>query len=187
MNLLTPKLDLRDGDICDVRRGTEGKGGRKVEKKIEKKSCCEQRGGEKRKGWRRRRKEDGGSAFAVRNADPFPRWPLWTISLPTASPKNHNVPRLSLFPTLRFAGLATRTHYNQQDYDAGPGSCLERSIHPGRGLFGMAHSLRMGVISSALPGLSGGRARHRCKEPTGGRRGWWNRERGFRAGEGRGD
>lgn len=27
-------------------------------------------------------KEGGGSAYAVRNADPFPRWPLWTISLP---------------------------------------------------------------------------------------------------------
>lgn len=25
-------------------------------------------------------------------------------------------------------------------------------MHPGRGLFGMAHSWRMGVISSALPG-----------------------------------
>lgn len=29
---------------------------------------------------------------------------------------------------------------------------------PGRGLFGMAHSWRMGVICSALPGLLGRRA-----------------------------
>lgn len=34
------------------------------------------------------------------------------------------------------------------------GTCLERSIPPGRGIVGMAHSRRMGVISSALPGLS---------------------------------
>ena len=32
---------------------------------------------------------------------------------------------------------------------------MERSVHPGRGVFGTAHSRRMGVISSALPGLSG--------------------------------
>lgn len=32
---------------------------------------------------------------------------------------------------------------------------MERSIHPGRGVFGTAHSRRMGVVSSALPGLSG--------------------------------
>lgn len=35
-------------------------------------------------------------ACTVRNADPFPRWPRWTVSLPTAGPKNHNSARLSL-------------------------------------------------------------------------------------------
>lgn len=59
--------------------------------------------------------EGGGSAYAVRNADPFPRWPLWTISLPTAGPKNHNVPRLSPFPTLLSAGPAPRIHNVSRD------------------------------------------------------------------------
>lgn len=49
-------------------------------------------------------------AYAVRNADPFPRWPRWTISLPIADPKNHIVLRLPLLPTLLSAGLAPRIH-----------------------------------------------------------------------------
>ncbi|KAJ4924742.1 hypothetical protein JOQ06_003693 [Pogonophryne albipinna] len=135
MNLSTPNLDLRDMTSKRDR-------GRKVERMIEKKSCCEQRGGEGRgRGW-----------GLCRNADPFPRWPLWTFSLPTAGPKNRNVPRLSPFPTLDLLGRLIIL-INQQVYDAG--SRLERSIHPGRGVFGTAHSRRMGVVSSALPGLSG--------------------------------
>lgn len=44
---------------------------------------------------RERERERRVGACAVRNADPFPRWPLWAISLPAAGPKNHNAPCLS--------------------------------------------------------------------------------------------
>lgn len=40
-------------------------------------------------GWDGEGAEGGGSE----NADPFPRWPLWTAPLPTAHPDNHGVPR----------------------------------------------------------------------------------------------
>lgn len=77
------------------KRGTGGEGRKERGrwKEREKKSCCEQRrDGEHGKG-----KRVGVSA--VRNADPFPRWPLSTISLPTAGPKNHNV-AVCLLPAL---------------------------------------------------------------------------------------
>lgn len=97
------------------RSGTEGKGGEKKSKEEDRKEkllWTEGRGGEGREGrdGEGEGKEGGGSAYAVKNADPFPRWPLWTISRPTAGPENHSVPRLSLFPTLRSAGPAPRIY-----------------------------------------------------------------------------
>lgn len=38
-------------------------------------------------GWR------GERGRGLRNADPFPRWPLWAAPLPTARPDGHGVPR----------------------------------------------------------------------------------------------
>lgn len=45
---------------------------------------------------------------------------------------------------------------------------MERTIQLGRGPFGTAHSQRMGVISSALPGLSDrGGGKNENEEPAG--------------------
>ena len=76
----------------------------KIEGEREKRKAAVNRG----RGGERRGKRVG--ACAVRNADPFPRWSLWTVSLPTAGPKNHIVPRLSLPPALLSAGLPPRKH-----------------------------------------------------------------------------
>lgn len=38
----------------------------------------------RREGWSWRWRGERG--WGLRNADPFPRWPLWTISLPTPGP-----------------------------------------------------------------------------------------------------
>lgn len=103
-DFFTPPEEERNG----------GKGGRrargKIERKVKKLLRTEGRG--EKEGVEREGKEGGGgSAYAVRNADPFPRWPLRTISLPTAGPKNHNVPRPSpSTPSTLSAGLAPRIH-----------------------------------------------------------------------------
>lgn len=102
-DFFTPPWRERDG----------GKKGRKVkiEREGERKSCCEQRGGERSEGrdGQGEGKRVGVLACAVRNADPFPRWPHWTISLPTAGPQDHNV---SLPPP---SGPAPRIHNVSHD------------------------------------------------------------------------
>lgn len=50
---------------------------------------------------------------------------------------------------------------------------MERSIPPGRGIVGMAHSRRMGVISSALPGLSQWEGPSHIENKTEEEREWW--------------
>lgn len=54
--------------------------------------------------------EGGGLYCTVRNTDPFPRWPFWTISLPTAAPQDRNIPHVSLSPTLHLTGPAPRIY-----------------------------------------------------------------------------
>lgn len=53
------------------------------------------RRGRQKEMWRgetARRDGTGGPGRGLRNADPFPRWPLRTAPLPTARPDNHGVP-----------------------------------------------------------------------------------------------
>lgn len=48
--------------------------------------------------------EGWGLDRAVRNSDPFPRWPPWIISRPTAGIQDHSP------PSLRSSGPAPRVH-----------------------------------------------------------------------------
>lgn len=78
-----------------------GKGGRKVKRKIEEKgreraAVNRGEGRELKEGMVGGGKEGVGLNCAVRNADPFPRWPLWTISFLIAGSQDYNLPCLSL-------------------------------------------------------------------------------------------
>lgn len=112
-----------------VRGGRRKKSKREKEKSEKKKERKKEKAavnrGEERgakEGMERERRGKRVGVCAVRNADPFPRWPRWTISLPTAGPKNHNVPRLSLFPTLSSAGPDPRIHNVSRDRN--PLACI---------------------------------------------------------------